>query len=172
MSKTIVPVALSLLLGGSSLMAENFSTVEYANVTRSTPMYSTIREEVPNEKCYDVKEQVNAGGSNNADVIGAIAGGVLGGVLGHQVGGGRGKSVATVGGAVLGTLAGNKVGSTYNTSSNATYQIVRKCEVINTVQSRQVLSGYNNIAKFKGKEISVESDQSMRQIPVTVTYSY
>lgn len=161
-------IALSLIFGGSALMADSFSTVEYVNVTRSTPVYSTIQEEVPSQKCYDVQEQ--AGGGTNNDVVGAVVGGALGGVLGHNVGGGTGKTVATVGGAVLGTLAGQNVGSKYNTP--ATYQTVRKCETVTTLKTRQVLGGYTNVAKFKGKEISVDSDQPMKQIPVTVTYSY
>lgn len=171
MSKIIFLMALSVLFSASAVMAESFSTVEYINVTRSTPNYSTIQEEIPSEKCYDVQEQVNSGGTNN-DVIGAVVGGALGGVLGHQVGGGKGKTAATVGGAVLGTLAGQNVGSKYNSSSATTYQTVRKCESITTIKTRQVLGGYTNVAKFKGKEISVESDQPMKQIPVTATYSY
>ncbi|OHD84082.1 MAG: hypothetical protein A2Y52_08315 [Sulfuricurvum sp. RIFCSPLOWO2_02_43_6] len=171
MSKIILPVALSVLFSTSVVMAENFSTVEYVNVIRSTPSYSTIQEEVPSQKCYDVQEQVSSGGTNN-DVIGAVVGGALGGVLGHQVGGGKGKTAATVGGAVLGTLAGQNVGSKYNTPSSTTYQTVRKCENITTVKTRQVVDGYINYAKFKGREISVESNSALKQIPVTVTYSY
>lgn len=165
-------IALSLLFAGSALMADSFSTVEYVNVIRSIPAYSNIQEEVPNEKCYDVKEQVSAASGGNADVVGAVLGGALGGVLGHNVGGGSGKTAATVGGAVLGTLAGQNIGSKYNTPTNETYRVVRKCEVVNTIRTRQVLNGYTNVGKFKGKEISVESDQPLKQIPVTVTYSY
>lgn len=171
MSKIILPVALSVLFSASAVMAESFSVTEYITVTKSIPHYSTIQEEIPSQKCYDVQEQVSSGGSNN-DVIGAVVGGALGGVLGHQVGGGKGKTAATVGGAVLGTLAGQNVGSKYNTPATTTYQTVRKCENITTVKTRQVLGGYTNVAKLKGKEISVESDQPLKQIPVTVTYTY
>lgn len=163
-------LALLLFLGGSVGFAESFSTTEYVSVTKSVPNYSTIQEAVPSERCYDVKEQVG-GGSGSNDVIGAVAGGALGGVLGHQIGGGSGKTVATVGGAVLGTLAGQKVASTYGNTA-PTYQMVRKCETVNTYKTRQVVDGYINYAKFKGREISVESNSALKQIPVTVTYSY
>ncbi len=171
MSKIILPVALSVLFSASAVMAESFSITEYITVTKSIPNYSTLQEEVPSQKCYDVQEQVSSGGTSN-DVIGAVVGGALGGVLGHQVGGGKGKTAATVGGAVLGTLAGQNVGSKYNTPSTTTYQTVRKCETATTYKTRQVLNGYTNFAKFKGKEISVESDQPLKQIPINVTYSY
>ena len=171
MSKIILPVALSVLFSASAVMAESFSVTEYITVTKSIPHYSTIQEEIPSQKCYDVQEQVSSGGTNN-DVIGAVVGGALGGVLGHQVGGGKGKTAATVGGAVLGTLAGQNVGSKYNTPATTTYQTVRKCENITTVKTRQVLGGYTNVAKLKGKEISVESDQPLKKKTVTVTYTY
>lgn len=163
--------ALTLLLASSALMAEGFSTTEYITVTKSVPHYSTIQDEIPSERCYDVQEKVSSGGTNN-DVVGAVVGGALGGVLGHNVGGGKGKTVATVGGAVLGTLAGQNIGSKYNTPESTSYQTVRKCERTSTVQTRQVLSGYTNFAKLKGREISVESDRPLNQIPITITYSY
>jgi len=171
-SKYSTHLTLALLFAGSALTAESFSTTEYVTVIKSTPIYSTIQEEVPQERCYDVKEEVKSGVAVN-DIVGAVAGGALGGVIGHQIGGGSGKTVATVGGAVLGTIAGQKAASTYGSSSgNPTYQVVRKCETVKTYKTRQVLSGYQNVAKFKGKEISVESDTPLKQIPVTATYSY
>jgi uncharacterized protein YcfJ len=171
LKQNFIPLLALMALGSTAVSAESFSTVEYVDVIRSTPVYSTIQEEIPSQKCYDVQQQVSSGGTNN-DVIGAVVGGALGGVLGHNVGGGSGKTAATVGGAVLGTLAGQNVGSKYNTPANSTYQTVRKCETVTTIRSRQVLSGYTNVAKYKGKEISVDSDQPMKQIPVTATYSY
>lgn len=163
--------AWALLLATSGLMADSFSTTEYVSVTKSVPSYSTLQEEVPSQRCYDVQEKVSSGGTNN-DVVGAVVGGALGGVLGHNVGGGTGKTVATVGGAVLGTLAGQNVGSKYNTPETTSYQTIRKCENVTTLKTREVLNGYTNYAKLKGKEITVESDQPLKQIPVTVTYSY
>lgn len=163
-------LAFVLLLSGSGAFAESFSVTEYVPVTKSVPNYSTIQEAVPSERCYDVKEQVNSGIGTN-DIVGAVAGGALGGVLGHQIGGGSGKTVATVGGAVLGTLAGQKVANTYG-NSTPTYQVVRKCETVNSYKTRQVMDGYVNYAKVKGREISVESTNALKQIPVTITYSY
>lgn len=172
-SSHILPVlGCTVFLGVSSLSAESFSTVEYVNVTKSTPIYSTVQEEVMSEKCYDVQQQVSAGGSNNADVVGAVAGGAIGGVLGHQVGKGKGNTVATIGGAVIGTLVGQNVGSQYTTTSQPAYQTVRRCEPVKSYRTRQIMQGYTNVAKFKGHEISIESDQPIKQIPVTVTYSY
>lgn len=153
------------------LNAESFSTVEYISVKSSQPIYSTVEEQVPTERCYDSKEPVSTGGSN-PNVIGAVAGGAIGGLLGHQIGGGKGKTIATVGGAVLGTLAGQRVGSTYETPSNDSYQVVRRCEVVNNYQTKKVLSGYENVGYLKGREIVVESSERMNKIPVTVTYSY
>lgn len=171
-TKYSLSLALGILFAGSAALGGEFSTTEYVSVTKSTPIYATIQEEIPQEKCYDVKEEVKGTVGVN-DIVGAVAGGALGGVLGHQIGGGSGKTVATVGGAVLGTIAGQKAATAYGSgNANPTYQIVRRCETTKTYKSRQVLSGYLNSAKFKGKEISVESDSPLKQIPVTATYSY
>ncbi len=168
---TVSSIALPLLLSASAAMAESFSTVEYVKVHRSTPIYSTIQENIPTEQCYDVREEVGSGGGGN-NIVGALAGGALGGVLGHQIGGGSGKTVATVGGAVLGTLAGQKVANSYGTGGTHGYRTVRKCDTHYALQTREVLSGYSNVAKFKGKKIRIESDYPLKEIPVTVTYSF
>lgn len=168
-------IAASLLFASAAANADElFSTTEYATVTSSEPIMTTVNEEVPVEKCTDVKEPVKSGGSGIGDVVGAVAGGALGGILGHQVGGGTGKTVATVGGAVLGTIAGQKVAGNYTQSGsgNETYQVVRKCEVVKTMQTRQVQSGYMNTATFKGKTIRLQTSEPMKQIPITVSYSY
>ncbi|MDP1614693.1 MAG: glycine zipper 2TM domain-containing protein, partial [Methylococcales bacterium] len=156
----------ALVLGSTVVSAESFSTTEYIKVTRSVPSYATLNEEIPSEQCQDVREDVSSG-TQHADVIGAVAGGALGGVLGSNVGGGRGKTAATVGGAVLGVLAGQNIGSKYNTPQGDSYRIVRKCQTVYTTKTRKVISGYSNIAKVKGQEIRIESDQPLKQIPVT-----
>lgn len=161
----------ALVLGSTVVSAESFSTTEYVKVSSSIPAYATVNEDIPSEQCQDVKEQISSG-TKNADVVGALAGGALGGVLGSNVGGGKGKTAATVGGAVLGVLAGQNIGSKYNTQEGDSYRIVRKCQTVYTTRSRKVISGYTNIAKLKGQEIRIESDQPLKQIPVTVTYSY
>lgn len=163
---------LVMTLAASTVFAESFTMTEYVKVNSSNPMYSTITEDVPMEQCRDVQEAISNGGSGHSDVIGAVVGGAAGGVLGHQIGGGRGKTAATIGGAVLGALAGQNVGSKYNTPQDNSYQVVRRCETVYTTKSRQVIDGYMNRGKFKGKEIRVESDEPLNKIPVTVTYSY
>lgn len=161
----------AIILGSSALSAESFSTTEYIKVNNSIPFYTTVSEDIPSEQCQDVREEIQSG-TQNADVVGAVAGGALGGVLGHNVGGGRGKTAATVGGAILGVLAGQNIGSKYNTPQGDSYRVVRKCQTVYSTRSRKVLGGYTNIAKLKGQEIRIESDSPLKEIPVTVTYSF
>lgn len=167
-------ITAALLLGYTTVNADElFSSTEYATVVNSEPIMTTVNEEVPVEKCSDVKEPVKSGGSGIADVVGAVAGGALGGILGHNVGGGTGKTAATVGGAVIGTLAGKSIGSKYNTPSEGeSYQVIRKCEVVKTTKTRQVQSGYMNTATFKGKTFHIQSSEPLKQIPITASYSY
>ena len=165
-------ITLSFLLAGTALMAESFSTVEYVKVDRSVPIYSSVQEKIPTEHCYDAREEVYGGAGGNNNIVGALAGGAIGGILGHQIGGGSGKTAATVGGAVLGTLAGQKIADNHEGGGTPGYRIVRKCETQYTYRTREALSGYTNIARFKGKKIRVESDEPLKEIPVTVTYTF
>lgn len=146
---TTLSLVLATMLS-ASLSAEGFSNVEYVNVTQSNPIYETVNDEVYTEQCRDVREPVNDGGSGSNDVIGAV-----------------------VGGAVLGTLAGKNIGSKYNTPSDSgSYQIVRKCERVPSVQSHREITGYMSTGTFRGETIRVQSKEPLKQIPVTVTYSY
>jgi uncharacterized protein YcfJ len=154
------------------LSAESFTYTERIKVSNSIPIYSTINEDIPSEQCRDVKEAITRGDSGNNDILGAVIGGAAGGVLGNQVGGGKGKTAATVGGAVLGVLAGQNIGSKYNTPATNSYQVVRRCETVYMTKTRQMVDGYMNKAKVKGKEISIQSNEPLKEIPVTVTYSY
>ncbi len=155
-----------------SLSADNFTITERIKVTSSIPLYSTITEDIPTEQCKDVKEAVTGGGSGNNDIIGAVVGGAAGGVLGNQIGGGKGKTAATVDGTILGVLAGQNIGSKYNTPTTSSYQVVRRCETVYISNTRQVVDGYTNKAILKGKVISMQSQQPLKEIPVTVNYSY
>jgi uncharacterized protein YcfJ len=161
-----------LVLMVTSLSADNFTITERIKVTSSIPLYSTITEDIPTEQCKDVKETVASSGSGNNDIIGAVVGGAAGGVLGNQIGGGKGKTAATVGGTILGVLAGQSIGSKYNTPTSSSYQVVRRCETVHISKTRQVVDGYTNKAILKGKEITVQSQQPLKEIPVTVSYSY
>ncbi len=158
---TLIAVA---LLASSILSAESVTTTQYLKVIKSTPVYGEA------QPCVDGVAQPSSTGTVGGigkDTIGTLAGGAIGGLLGTQVGSGRGKTVATIGGALLGAMAGKTAASNYGNAPTA--QAV-KCNT--TAQGTKVIAGYTNTAHLNGKEIQVQSDQPLTQIPVTVTYSY
>lgn len=157
------------LIAALSLQAESFSKVTYLKVKNSIPVYEDIVEYIPVESCENVKEDTGTRGQGS-NILGTLVGGVLGGVVGNQFGGGSGKTVATVGGAIAGTMAGNHLSKP--TENETTYQVVKKCSVKQVAQNKRILSGYKNISYFEGQEISVISENQLKEIPVTITFSY
>jgi uncharacterized protein YcfJ len=150
------------LLASSILSAESVSTTQYLKVIKSTPIYGEA------QPCVDgVATAAGAVGGVSKDTISTLAGGAIGGLLGTQVGSGRGKTVATIGGALLGAMAGKTAAGNYTNGSQGV-----KCQNNGNAQGNQTISGYTNTAHLNGKEIQVQSDQPLTQIPVTVTYSY
>lgn len=145
-----------------------FSDIEYVPVTRSEPNYSTITKNIPQQECWDEQVAVQNGGGGN-DVIGGLVGAAIGGALGSQIGKGSGKTAATIGGAAIGTMMGQGANRAPSTTS---YQTVRKCDTRYTTQTENVLSGYTNYAKFRGRDIAKVSDQPLKEIKITITYSY
>jgi hypothetical protein len=64
-------------------------------------------------------------------------------------------------------MAGKTAAGNYTNGSQGV-----KCQNNGNTQGNQTISGYTNTAHLNGKEIQVQSDQPLTQIPVTVTYSY
>jgi uncharacterized protein YcfJ len=143
------------------------SEIEYVSVTHSEPIYSKITKNIPHEVCQDQQVAVHQqnGGSN---IIGGLVGAAIGGVIGHQIGGGSGKVAATIGGAALGTMAGQNA----NGDSQTSYQTVRRCFTQYDTQEDTVVTGYMNYAKFHGRDIAKTSNQPLKEIKVTSSFSF
>lgn len=143
------------------------SDVEYVPVTRSEPVYSSVSRNVPREVCRDeqVAVQQPTGGNN---VIGGLVGAAIGGVLGHQIGGGSGKVAATIGGAAVGTMIGQNADQQTQTS----YQTVRRCYTQYETQTDNVITGYINYAKYRGRDIAKTTKEPIREIKVTNSFSF
>lgn len=167
----------ALILGSSVLYAKQTTYTEYVEVTNSKPVYERVSTRVPYEECYEKSTPVtyyNRSGSSSGLSGGAIVGGIVGGVLGHQIGGGHGKDIATAGGAILGTLVGQNAVRNDNRNYQSTrYETRRHCETRYTnTKSERRLSGYNNIAYYRGKKIVKFSSRRLSSIAVRVTLSY
>lgn len=140
--------------------------IEYVPVTRSEPVYSTITKNIPHEVCQD--QQVVVRQQSSSNVAGGIVGGIIGGVLGHQIGGGSGKVAATIGGATLGTM----IGQDANRDPRTTYQTVRRCFIQYETKSENLLTGYINYAKYHDQDIAKMSDEPLKEIKVTNSFSF
>ncbi|MDD5211079.1 MAG: glycine zipper 2TM domain-containing protein [Sulfuricurvum sp.] len=143
------------------------SDIEYVPVTRYEPVYSTIRKNIPHEVCQDHQVAVQYQNSGNS-VAGGLIGGIIGGVLGHQIGGGSGKVAATIGGAAVGTM----IGQDANRNPQTSYQTVRRCVIHYETKSENVLTGYINYAKYRDQDIAKMSDEPLKEIKVTNSFSF
>lgn len=143
------------------------SDIEYLPVTHSEPIYSTVTKKIPHDVCQDeqVAVQQQTGGNN---VAGGLMGAIIGGIIGHQIGGGSGKVAATIGGAAAGTMLGENAGRDTQTS----YQTVRRCYTQYETQTENVITGYMNYAKYRGRDIAKISDQPLTEIKVTNSFSF
>lgn len=141
--------------------------IEYVPVTRSEPVYSNIIRNIPREICQDQQVAVQQQSSGSSP-MGAIVGGIIGGVLGHQIGGGSGKVAATIGGATVGTM----IGQSGSRDTRTTYQTVRRCVIQYETKSENVLTGYINYAKYHGQDIAKMSDEPLKEIKVTNSFSF
>ncbi len=164
--KTLVLCAAALV--ATAVFAENFTITENVKVTRSEPVYKTVTSERPIKECWDESVE-RRGSSGGNDVVGGIVGGAIGGALGNQVGKGSGKTAATIGGAIVGTMVGQGLSRGDSAPQN---EVVQKCKTRYESESRQVLSGYNNYATYKGREIVKFSETPLTSITVYSHISY
>ncbi len=176
---------LTILAFTTLVSAQSFSYTEYVRVSQAKPHYERTTERIPYQECYDERVRINRAYSSNQNaynqqqqVVGAVLGGAVGGAIGHQIGKGKGNDIATVGGAILGTIVGGNMANQGASSPQRVYQepqfqTQRKC-VTKYRESRGVsrITGYENIAYYKGHKIVKYSDQRLSTIPVTVTISY
>jgi len=171
---------LSLVALAAFLQAETMQFTEYVAVSSTTPQYETVSESIPYQECHreQVPVQQVSQRTYHDNVAGSVIGGAIGGILGHQVGRGKGKDAATIGGAILGTIMGANVISSNQGYYQPAYQPIsyqtRQNCTTRYRQSRahRELTGYENIAYYKGKRIVKYSNQRLSSIPVTVTIDY
>ncbi len=165
----------ALILGSSALYAKQTTYTEYIDVTSSKAVYERVSNRVPYEECYEERVPVTYYNNRRSGLSGeALVGGIVGGVLGHQIGGGHGKDIATAGGAILGTLVGQNAARNDNRNYQSTrYEIRRHCETrYADSEGQRRLTGYKNIAYYKGKKIVKFSNRRLSTIAVRVTLSY
>jgi uncharacterized protein YcfJ len=171
---------LSLVALTTFLQAETMQFTEYVAVSSTTPQYETVSQSIPYQECTNVQVPVQQVSQRtyHDNVAGSVIGGAIGGILGHQVGRGKGKDAATIGGAILGTIVGgNTIGANHRDYQPAyqpiSYERRQNCTTrYRQTQAHRELTGYENVAYYKGKRIVKYSNQRLSSIPVTVTIDY
>lgn len=166
MNKTYIAIATSIMfstIASSHVWADNNRHTDFANVTHVAPIYKTIKQSVPQERCWveSVREE-HRPHRNNATTS-TIIGGVVGGVIGNEVGHGRGnKRIGAVVGSLLGMSIANDIAhaNSSHTSQNnrVSYHDVRRCEVTEHIETKRIVDGYNVSYNYQGGSYTTRMD--------------
>lgn len=115
----------------------------WADVLRVDPVY--VQVSTPRQVCQNQTVVEQHPGNTTA---GSILGAVVGGVLGNTIGRGGGRMLSTAVGAVAGSAVGSHVAAKNGTQ---TEQTVTNCSMVNTIESRQQIAGYDVEYRYRGE---------------------
>lgn len=183
--KLFKKILLILSLLSTYSFSESYSFTQKVKVEHYQPVYNIVEQKNPYKTCYVKKVKIpgntiiydeNYDRMHDDQVAGSIVGGVIGGVLGNQIGKGTGKKVATVGGAVLGSIIGNNAASNTHKPKFLRmpdrYKYENICETHYKTERKRLLSGYYNIAHFKGRILKKFSNRKLKYITLHVNVNY
>lgn len=166
MNKAYTAIATAIIfstLASHHAWADNNRHTDFANVTHVAPIYKTIKQSVPQERCWveTVREEHQPHRRNSA--TGTIIGGVVGGVIGNEVGRGRSnKRIGAVVGSLLGISIANDIAhaNRSHTSQNnqASYRDITRCEVTEHIETKRITDGYNVSYNYQGSSYTTRMD--------------
>ena len=133
--------------------ADQSSYTDEAEVLRSTPIYESVRVNVPETRCWNERVYHPESSGSNDSYTPTIAGGILGGVVGNQFGKGKGKDVMTLAGVILGSSIGNDLRTPAN-RRHAYSSNEQRCETVDHFEEKNELVGYNVRYRYQGKNYS------------------
>lgn len=132
-------------------------TEDYARVVSSRPIYRSVEERIPSQRCWT--ETVREEPRNENSPAGAIVGGVVGGALGHAVGhGSSNKKIGTAVGAVLGATVGNEVSKNRAHADEGGYRERERCQETSRTERREEIIGYDVDYQYQGRTYSTRMD--------------
>ncbi len=132
-------------------------TYGYAQVMRVTPVYSTVRVRVPEQRC-------DAGAGRDDGTTGTVVGAVVGGALGNQVGKGDGRKASTIAGAVIGGALGRKIDRNSGPGT--------RCRMVDVEREERRVVGYDVEYQYKGDSYMSRLDRdpgSRLRIRIAIT---
>lgn len=157
-SRAIPFLIVSALVGSVGFAPRVFAagydqTEDFARVLSSRPIYRSVEERIPQQRCWteSVREESS---SDNSPV-----GGVVGGALGHAVGHGHSnKKIGTAVGAVLGATVGNEVAKNRAQANDGGYRERERCQETSRTERREEVIGYDVDYQYQGRTYSTRMD--------------
>jgi len=131
---------------------------DVAKVTNVEPIYQTVQHRIPRETCWNETVRTEPERRRSRSHTPAIIGGVIGGLLGNEIGDNRDNKRI---GAVVGTILGASIGSDIQRQNRRhehhgapNYEEIKRCEMSHTVETEQVLEGYDVEYRYRGMTYS------------------
>jgi uncharacterized protein YcfJ len=155
--KLVATTAAVLSLYGSSVIAE--SSVEYADVIASTPIYQVVQVSTPQEQCWEEELAVDSHSSRNQSNTPVLVSTIIGGAIGNAVGHNKSNRRA---GAVLGAMLGHSIGRDIirdrNRPEYVEYETVQRCNTVYQQHEEERLVGYQVTYHYNGEEYSIRTE--------------
>ena len=130
--------------------------IEYnvkATVTKVTPFYKEITQQIPQQSCQIVEVPIY----DEASTGDVFLGSVIGGAIGNQIGEGSGKDAATVIGAILGAHKAQE-----NDRTVIGYRRVEQCSTTYQTKTVSEVTHYNVELKAEGNIIATTMYQPVK----------
>lgn len=150
--------------------------VDYAKVTKVTPVYETIEKKIPKENCWMERvrnEPPRRKAPRKPIIAGALIGGAIGNAVGHQH---DNKHAGILVGSLIGASIGRDIADRRDArrprDERISYIRVEHCEVEYIIKTEQELVGYDVSYKYGNQVFHTEMDRHPgKKIKVAVNVS-
>lgn len=162
----------------SFVFAKEYSSVTYAKVTHSEPIYEYETTYKP-QKRYEYRNHRRDDSyrtSNNEIGLDTVIGATLGVAIGNQIGKGNGRTAAKIAGALIGASIANNSRyereNSYN-SRYSNYEVDYESEYAqNDVYEERVLVGYKNYFHYDNERHFKISNRPLHRVKITKTIDF
>lgn len=147
------------------------SHTDVAKVTHVEPVYQTVERRIPRETCWMETVRSEDPRLHRRSATPVILGSVIGGLVGKELGNNRDKRrIGAVVGSILGASIANDIQRQQPRHQNgAQYEEIERCEISHSIETEQVLEGYNVDYRFHGRNYSTFMEQRPgKTIPIAV----
>lgn len=131
---------------------------EFATVLSATPIKEIIRQQQPEQQCWQQPVAVQRERREHHSATNAIVGGIIGAAIGNQLGHHkRNKQVGAVAGALLGASIGNDLGRPAHAGYTTHYRQELQCNTVYRQVEEERIVGYRVRYRYQGQTFTTQT---------------